>query len=197
MKEFDNLKELWQQQKESTLPDVTVIIDKAKKAKKQMANKIIIQVMVLLLTTVAIGGIVCGIDFKMATTFTGVALMLFTILAYSALRLYQLNMLKKIDLTLSPKVVLSEMEHFYSFQQKVSTKYTLLYFVLLSIASGLYFIEVMQPMSVMFKTVGLTVFIAWMLIAYFIIGKKQMRKEYDKTESIINALKEIEKNYEQ
>lgn len=197
MKEFDNLKEIWNQQKESQVPDVSQIISKAKKEKQSMGNKIIIQVAILLLTIVAITWVVAVIDFKMATTYIGVGLMSLTILSYSAIRLYQAKQLKKIDLTQSPKKALQQLEQYYAFQQFVSTKCTLAYFILLNLGFVFYFIEVMQPMSTEMTVIFLTAYIAWMLFAYFILGKKQKQKEYDKTQNIINSIKKIETEYEQ
>jgi len=197
MKEFDNLQELWKQQKQNPLPDVSVIIAKAKKEKQSMTNKIVIQVATLLLAVVAIIMVVAAIDFKMATTYIGVGLMFLTILVFSGIRLYQVYKLKNIDLTQNPKKVLAELETFYAFQQFVNTKCTLAYFILLNIAFGFYFIEVMQPMSAMLKTIVLVVYIAWMFIAYFFLGKKQKEKEYAKTKAIIDSIRKIEKEYEE
>jgi len=197
MKEFDNLKEIWNQQKESAVPDVSQIISKAKKEKQSMGNKIILQVAILLVTIVALIWVTSSIDFKMITTFIGIGLMLFTIFAFSLIRLYQLFKLKSIDLTQSPKKVLLQLEQFYAFLKLVSTKGMLAYFILLNLAFVFYFIEVMAPMSTLMKVIVLTIYTAWMLIAYFILGKKQRQKEYDKIEAIINSIKKVENEYEQ
>lgn len=195
MKEFDNLKELWKQQKQNPLPDVTIIIAKAKKEKQSMANKIIIQVATLLLAVVAIIMVVSAVDFKMTTTYIGVGLMFLTIIVFSAIRLYQVHKLKNIDVTQNPKEVLAELETFYAFQQFVNTKCTLAYFILLNIAFAFYFIEVMQPLSTMIKAIVLVVYIAWMIVAYFFLGKKQKEKEYERTQRIIDSIKEMERHY--
>ncbi|MGH2667269.1 hypothetical protein [Flavobacterium sp.] len=197
MKEFDNLKEIWNQQKESQVPDVSQIISKARKEKQSMGNKILIQVAVLLLTIIGISLVVTAIDFKMLTTYIGIGLMFATILIFSAIRLYQAYKLKNIDLTQSPQKALQQLEQFYAFQKFVSTKCMLAYFILLNLGLACYFIEVMQPMSVEMKTIFLIAYIAWMLIAYFILGKKQKQKEYDKIQNIINGIRKIETEYEQ
>lgn len=196
MKEFDNLKEIWSQQKETVVPDVSQIISKAKKEKQSMGNKIIIEAAILLLTIVFITWVVASIDFKMMTTFIGVGLMLVTIFAFSVIRLYQVYKLNKIDLTAAPKKVLLQLEQFYAFQQFVSTKCMIAYFILLNLAFVFYFIEVMAPMSILMKIIVLTVFVSWMLIAYFILGKKQKEKEFNKTQRIIDSIKKVETEYE-
>lgn len=197
MKEFDNLKEIWNQQKESSVPDVSQIISKAKKEKQKMGNKIIIQVAVLLLTVVAISYVGAIIDFKMISSYIGLGIMLATIILFSCIRLYQVFKLKKIDLTESPKKVLLQLEKFYAFQQFVSTKCAIAYFVMLNLAFVFYFIEVLKPMSTLMKTIVLIVFTGWMLFAYFILGKKEKQKEFEKTQNIINSIKKVETEYEQ
>ena len=162
-----------------------------------MGNKILIQVAILMLSVIAIAWVVALIDFKMATTYIGVGLMFLTIFSYSAVRLYQAKQLKAIDLTQSPQKVLQQLEQYYEFQQFVGTKCTLAYFILLNLGFVFYFIEVMEPMPVKMTVIFLTAYITWMLIAYFILGKKQKQKEYDKTQSIIDSIKKIETQYEQ
>lgn len=196
MKEFDNLQEIWKQQKQSNLPDVSLIMEKAKKEKQAFINKMLFQIATLIASMVGVALVVATVDFKMTTTFIGIALMFICVFGFSAIRMYQAITLKKIDLTLAPAKNLSELEKFYSFQQFVGTKVTMTYFILLNIAFGFYFIEVMQPMSTTMKTIVLTVYVAWMLFAYFYLGKRQKAKEYARTQGIIEALKEMEQNYE-
>lgn len=195
MKEFDNLQEIWKQQKQSTLPDVSVIIAKAKKEKQIFANKMLFQILTLITSMVGVALVVATVDFKMTTTYIGVGLMFLCVFGFAAIRLYQMMTLKKIDLTQSPSKTLAELEKFYIFQQFVGTKITLAYFVILNIAFGFYFIEVMQPMPLLMKTIVLTVYVAWMLFAYFYLGKKQKAKEFERTQRMIDAIKEMEENY--
>jgi hypothetical protein len=196
MKAFDNLKEIWQQQSTGALPDVTVIINKAKKEQQSMTRKIGIQVIILMLTVIFLAWLVSSFPFKMTTTFMGIGLMFASIFGYSALRLLMVRKLQKTDLTASPQIALQQIREFYNFQQKVNTMYTLIYYIVMNIAFGLYAIEVADPLSIASKIIFLTLYVVWMLIAYFIIGKRQIRKEHAKTESIITALKEIEANYD-
>ena len=196
MKEFDSLQEIWKQQKQSTLPDVSEIIAKAKKEKQTISNKILFQVIVLVLSMVGVAWVVLTIDFKMITTYIGISLMFLCVGGYSTIRIYQMTRLNKIDLTQSPTKTLIELEQFYAFQQFVGTKVTLAYFVILNIAMGLYFIEVMAPMSTISKTIFFTIYIFWMLFAYFYIGKRQKAREYERTQRIIDSIKEMEQYYQ-
>ncbi|MCL9806190.1 hypothetical protein NAT51_11700 [Flavobacterium amniphilum] len=196
MKDFDNLKDLWKTQADVKLPDVSEILKKVKREKLTYTNKILFQVAILIATIFALIWIGSLIDFKMMTTYIGLGIMLLCVAGFSAIRLYQMITLKKIDLTEKPSVTLNKLENYYNFQQLVGAKITPAYFILLNMAFVFYFIEVMQPMSTSLKTICLTVYIAWMSFAYFYLGKKQKKKENDRINSIIDSIKEMESNYE-
>lgn len=196
MKDFNDIQNLWKQQESQSLPDVERILSRAQKEKKHFSNKIILQTSILLFTLPAIFLVGSAIDFKKTTSYIGLGLMFLCIFAFSAIRLYQVIELKKIDFTANPKLVLQQLENIYSFQQLVSTKVTTAYFVLMNIAFGFYFIEVMAPMSSLLKTIVLIAYTAWMLFAFFYLGKKQKTREFQRIQNLIDKVKEMEQNYE-
>ncbi len=196
MKDFDNIMDVWKQQKEVKIPDAVVIIEKAKKEQNTFTSKIILQVTILLFTIVAIVWVGAAINFKMITSYIGLGLMCLCVFGFSVIRLYQLLQIKKIDFTQKPSSTLIELEKTYTFQQFVSNKVSLMYFILLNLAFVFYFIEVMQPMSFQLKSIVLTAYISWMLFAYFYLGKKQKKKENERIQKMIDSIKEMEANYE-
>lgn len=196
MKDFNDLQNLWNQQISAPLPDVNAILADAKKVQKALNKKITTQIIILVAVVVFILILMNVIPFKEATTFIGIGLMATTILLSSAIRLYQVIQLKKIDLTQNPRKLLGNLEQYYKFQNTVNTKYTLAYFILMNIAFALYFIEVLQPVAVLYKIIILAVYLAWTLFAFLYLGKKHKYKEQAKTQSIIDSIKAIEEHYE-
>ena len=196
MKDFNDIQNLWKQQETKPLPDVTQIIANAKKDKQHFTNKIILQTIILALTLPCLLWIGSIIDFKKTSSYIGLTLMFCCVFVFSAIRLYQIIRLKKMDVTEEPQVNLQKLEQYYSFQKLVSTKITAAYFIVMNIAFGLYFIEVMAPMSTLLKTIVLIVYVAWMLFAFFYLGKKQKAKEYARIQRLIDTIKEMESNYE-
>ncbi|MBP8066039.1 MAG: hypothetical protein KAY31_01040 [Flavobacterium sp.] len=196
MKDFNDIQNLWKQQETKPLPDVTQIIANAKKDKQLFTNKIILQTIILALTLPCLLWIGSIIDFKKTSSYIGLTLMFCCVFVFSAIRLYQIIRLKKMDVTEEPQVNLQKLEEYYSFQKVVSTKITAAYFIVMNIAFGLYFIEVMAPMSTLLKTIVLIVYVAWMLFAFFYLGKKQKAKEYARIQRLIDTIKEMESNYE-
>lgn len=196
MKDFNDLQNLWNQQISAPLPDVNAILADAKKVQKALNKKITTQIIILVAVVVFILILLNVIPFKEATTFVGIGLMATTILLFSAIRFYQVIQLKKIDLTQNPRKLLGNLEQYYKFQNTVNTKYTLAYFILMNVAFALYFIEVLQPVAVLYKIIILAVYLAWMLFAFLYLGKKHKHKEQAKTQSIIDSIKAIEEHYE-
>lgn len=196
MKDFNDLQNLWNQQISAPLPDVNAILADAKKVQNALNKKITTQIIILVAVVVFILILMNVIPFKEATTFVGIGLMATTILLFSAIRFYQVIQLKKIDLTQNPRKLLGNLEQYYKFQNTVNTKYTLAYFILMNIAFALYFIEVLQPVAVLYKIIILAVYLAWMLFAFLYLGKKHKHKEQAKTQSIIDSIKAIEEHFE-
>lgn len=196
MKDFNDLQNLWNQQISAPLPDVNAILADAKKVQKGLNKKITTQIIILVAVVVFILILMNVIPFKEATTFVGIGLMATTILLFSAIRFYQVIQLKKIDLTQNPRKLLGNLEQYYKFQNTVNTKYTLAYFILMNVAFALYFIEVLQPVAILYKIIILAVYLAWMLFAFLYLGKKHKHKEQAKTQSIIDSIKAIEEHYE-
>ena len=196
MKDFNEIQNLWNEQKSVQLPDVNSILASAKKVQRDLNSKIVIQISILVAVVLFILILMQVIPFKAATTFIGIGLMATTILLFSVVRLYQVIQMKKIDLTKNPKLLLVDLEQYYQFQNTVNTKYTQLYFILMNIAFALYFIEVLQPVPLLYQVIIIVVYLAWMFFAFLYLGKKHKQKQQAKTQSIIDAIKNIEMNYD-
>lgn len=196
MKDFNALQNLWNEQKTSAIPDVNAILAKAQKVQRSLNYKIKIQIAILTAVVIFILILVNIIPFKKVTTFIGIGLMAFTILLFSAIRLLQVVRLHKINLTQNPRQLLLELEVYYVFQNTINTRYTMIYFTLMNIAFALYFIEILTPVTIFYKIIIITVYLAWMFFSYLYLGKKQKTKEQAKTQSIIDSIKAIEQQYE-
>jgi len=195
MKDFNDLQNLWQEQKPSQLPDVNSILADAKKVQHALNRKISMQIMILIAVVAFILVLMNAIPFQQVTTFIGIGIMTTTIVAFSAIRLYQVIDLKKMDLSKNPQQLLLDLEAYYQFQKRVNTRYTQIYFLLMNGAFALYFIEVLQPIPILYRIITVAVYIAWMLFALLYLGKKHKLKEQAKIQSIIDAIKSVARHY--
>lgn len=196
MKDFNDLQNLWKEQKTTALPDVKAILADAKKVQRQLNNKIISQIVILIAVVIFIVVLVNIVPFKEVTTFVGIGIMGVSILLFSAARLYQVLQLKKLDLTQNPRQLLLDLETYLQFQKKVNTQYTFAYFVAMNLAFALYFIEVLKPLSWLFILIIIAVYLAWMFFVLLYLRKKHQLKEQAKIQSIIDAVTMAEKHYD-
>lgn len=103
-----------------------------------------------------------------------------------------MNQIRKINFTATPKLILEQLEKYFVFQQLLSTKIMLVYFLLLNLGLGLYFIEVMTPMLLFAIVISFSVYVGGLLFAYFVMGKKQKRKENAGIQALIENAKALD-----
>ena len=65
-----------------------------------------------------------------------------------------------------------------------------LYFTVLTVTMGLYFVELIQNWPIGYILLLLIGFIAWMIYSYFVWGKRIMQKEENRLTDIIDTLKQ-------
>ncbi|WP_396178466.1 hypothetical protein [Flavobacterium sp.] len=195
MKDFNDLQNLWKEQKPTQLPDVNAVLADAKKTQRALNTKISTQIIILLAVVVFILILANILPFQQTTTFIGIGLMTVSIIGFSAARLYQVMQLKKLDLTQNPHQLLLKLETYYQFQKVVTTQFTQIYFLLMNIAFALYFIEVLYPLPLLYLVITIAGYLTWMLFAFFYLGKKHKLKEEAKIQKIIEAIKYTEQNY--
>jgi hypothetical protein len=101
---------------------------------------------------------------------------------------------KKVDDTANPAQHLNQWETYFVFRKKQAAINLPGYFIALNLTMGLYFIEVLSGRPVSNVIILLAVYAAWMVFGYFYIGKKNLKKEDKRLQSIIDELKSIVKD---
>jgi|GEM_PF-221624 len=196
MKDFDSIKDLWQQQTpaDKTLSEAAAISKLPAAAKTKLLRHLAIGAVTLTATAVFISwvGFFSGIHFTSSLTYIALLLVIAVILAQVAIIRYTYQKLKKIDDTLAPAAHLQQWEAYYLFREKQVQWNIPLYFIFLNLAMGLYFIEIFSGRKIFWVIVFIAVYIAWMLFACFVLGKRARAKEVKKLKSIIDNLKLLE-----
>jgi predicted membrane protein len=105
----------------------------------------------------------------------------------------QAQFLRKADFSQSPTILLQQFEAFHKKQQWINTKGVIWYTIILNIAFAFYFYEtvILAPFTNFWKLFILFVYIVWMLIATFWLGKKSVKKEHEKVNAIIEKIKQL------
>ena len=194
MDNFEHLKQVWQQQ---AVPTGSFNITELKKHNADNQRKLertqLISAIALLLTPAAIiwMGFFSSIRFQSSLTYVAVVLIALISVVQGIINLSLYARLRRIDITVPVSRHLEQWQRYYTFQKQLVRINLPLYYLLLNGAFGLYFIEILGIMPTTGRLVALSIYVAWMLYAYFVLGKRTLRKEQERLETIIHNFQTI------
>ncbi|MBS1748036.1 MAG: hypothetical protein JST21_17870 [Bacteroidetes bacterium] len=197
MQSFENIHDLWQTNKEESLPDVNEMIMQIKKMRKKMIGRYFIGAVILVLTFLFIGFIGWFYHFERWTTRTGILITMLTIVMGVVFntRLVQL-LLQQDDLTLDNRKYLEQLLHFRNVQGKIRNQGIALYFILLALGLGLYMIEFAER-NLYFGIGAYIITFGWIVFAWVYFHKKKAHKQEkeinEQIENLESLIKTIEK----
>ena len=195
MDSFDKLKQVWQQQAiPANIPDINELKKSNADNQRKLERVQLLGAISLLLTSVAIIwiGFFSSIHFRSSLTYAAVALIALISATQGIVGLTIYARLRRINISVSVAQNLAQWQRYYTFRKQLIRVNFPLYYVLLNGAFGLYFIEILGMMPLIQRLVCLILYCAWMLYAYFILGKRTLKKEDDRLQAIISNLKTFE-----
>lgn len=201
MKNFDDIKDLWQQQPPSGNKDTEPIAIhkmpagiKAKLLRQQATAITVLTIIAAILVWV---GFFSGGFFKRTITYVGLLMSFLVIMMQWGILLYTYLKIKKIDDTLAPAAHLQQWQAYYLFRKKQVQWNMPLYFVLLNLAMVLYLAETVIDHFSGWVAILLVVYIALMLYTYLVLEKMSMAREEKRIQRIITYLKELSQQLEE
>ncbi len=195
MQDFDSLKDMWQkpsaEQKATAIQpfNKTSKTLKMKLQKQQMHGALVLILTAILIALMAVFG---DFNFTHWYTYGGMALICLVCLAQAGLMFSLYKKISNINETAAPAAHLQQWEAYYDLRKKQNKWNMPLYYILLNIAMGMYLVEIFTGRPVINVSIFIAVYVAWMLFAYFYLGKRTMRKEDARLSGIVNDLKGIE-----
>ena len=195
MKDFDAIKEMWQQQPVADVHkmDLVAVSRHAAGTKKKLKTQQLRGVVMLCCTAVYITwiGFFSSIHFQLTVTYLAVMLMLAVILLQAAVSLYIHHKLNNINETMAPAAHLKQWQNYYLFRKKQVRLNHPLYFIFLNLAFGLYFIEILGGRPFWMSLMVLVIYLAWMIFSYFVLGRRALAREEKKLKAIIDDLTQV------
>lgn len=196
MKDFDAIKDLWQQSKpaEQKTVDLAAITRQSKDTRTKLFRQLLFGGIILFFTAVFITWMMYFSPIKLTWFVTHIAIWIIntTVLLQSALTLFTAYKVSLVDDTLPPSQHLQQWEEYYAFRKKQIQWNKPLYFFFLNLGMGLYFLEVVHGRPIGYIILLIVVYCGWMLYAYFILGKRILEKEEKRLKGIMDELKLIE-----
>ena len=193
MDNFDSFKNLWQQPIAASAPIDSQWLKRTTATHQRKLERIqLIGAGTLFLTAVLLLLIGFGIDLQFRSILTYVAIVLLAAICVGQgiINLNVYSRLRHIDVTAAVTNHLQQWEDYYAFRKRLIRINGPVYYLLLNGAFGLYFIEILGMMPITARIIALSVYVAWMLFAYFVLGKRTLLKEEQRLTEIIDSLRQ-------
>jgi hypothetical protein len=196
MQDFDSLKNMWQQPANAGQADKEIIksvtntnTTKMKLQKPQLHGAIALTITAIFIACLAIFG---NLNFIHWYTYGGMLLICVICLVQAGIMYTTYKKIKSIDDTVEPARHLQQWEAYYDLRKKQNCRNMPIYYVVLNVAMAIYMVELFTGRPLINVLIFIGVYAAWMLFAYFYLGRKNIRKENNRLQTIINDLKSIE-----
>ena len=196
MQDFDSLKNMWQQPVKSgdVSQDIINSITNTKTTKMKLQKPQLHGAIALTLTAIFIAclAIFGGLNFKHWYTYGGMVLICIVCLVQASFMYATYKKIKSIDDTVEPAAHLHQWEAYYDLRKRQNRWNMPVYYVLLNVAMAMYMIEIFTGRPIVNVLIFIAIYMAWMLFAYFYLGRRNLRREDNRLQTIINDLKGIE-----
>ena len=196
MQDFDSLKNMWQQPVKSgdVSQDIINSITNTKTTKMKLQKPQLHGAITLTLTAIFIAclAIFGGLNFKHWYTYGGMVLICIVCLVQASFMYATYKKIKSIDDTVEPAAHLHQWEAYYDLRKRQNRWNMPVYYVLLNVAMAIYMIEIFRGRPIVNVLIFIAIYMAWMLFAYFYLGRRNLRREDNRLQTIINDLKGIE-----
>lgn len=196
MQDFDSLKNMWQQPAKTGEADKEIIntitnttTTKMKLQKPQLHGAIALTLTAIFIACLAIFG---NLNFKHWYTYGGMVLICIICVVQAGFMYATYKKIKGIDDMVEPGTHLQQWEAYYDLRKKQNRWNMPVYYVLLNVAMAIYMVEIFTGRPVVNVLLFIGVYVAWMLFAYFYLGRKNIKREDNRLQTIINELKLIE-----
>ncbi|WP_433813950.1 hypothetical protein [Flavobacterium johnsoniae] len=185
-----DFKDLWKKQAISQ-PDMTDLLARVNKFKKTGLRCLWITNILLLATSVFIAFVWFYYQPQFISTKIGIVLVILAMLIYLMTYNKLLGNYKNIEANQTNHDYLQKLIEIKKKQQFLQTKMMSFYFIALTIGICLYMYEYASRMTALGAglTYGITLF--WMLFNWFYLRPKQIKKQQEKINSLIDKFEEI------
>lgn len=190
-----DFKDLWKKQSVNQ-PDITDLLSRVAKFKKASLRSLWISNILLFATSVFILFIWMYYQPQFISTKIGIVVTILAMVIYMFSHNKLLVKYKEIDSTQTNQEYLQKLILIKRKQQFLQTKMMTFYFVFLTIGICLYMYEYASRMSVLGASLTYGITLLWMLFNWFFLRPKQIKKQQEKINSLIEKFEEVNNQLE-
>ena len=196
MKDFEALKDIWQNQVAQPKVSHEDVLIKVRKTKNGFANKLFIELIGMGLALAMLSYVWISSPFRMWTTHLAMLIFICSSLYYLFIQIRDYNRIKDESLLLGkPEEYIDYLKRYKHDRYILNTRKYKIYTWFLTFGFFFYFIEIAFLASVWITVIGIFFTAAWILFCYFVLMGRYVRKEEAKLEDMIANLERLEKQF--
>lgn len=196
MKDFDHLLMVWQGQPKLEPAAVDEVVKQVKKGVGNLTRNLLWSIIGMLLSLSGILTVMLFFIFQSWITYTGIAVILSTMIIYVIMMIRDYRLIHKQDLTTNPSAYLEGLKEYQKSRATIYGWMYYLYVLLLSIGLTLYFFEVLQSASTMFKCLAYGLTASWLLFCTFYLKGRIFASEQEKLNLMIDRLVRLQGQFD-
>ena len=185
-----DFKDLWKKQSVNQ-PDIKDLLTRISKFKKAALRSLWITNIMLFATSAFIVFIWMYYQPQFISTKIGIVLTILAMAVYVFVYNKLMTDYKNIDSTQTNQEYLQKLISIKKKQQFLQTKMMTFYFALLTIGICLYMYEYTSRMSILGASLAYGITLLWMLFNWFYLRPKQIKKQQEKINTLIEKFEEI------
>lgn len=196
MKDFDHIMSVWQDQPKKDQLSVDDVLKQVKKGVNGLSRKLFWNITIMSITLSGILAVMLFFVFNAWQTYLGIVIILATVLLSLLVMLRDYRIISKHDITINPAAYLQDLKEYQRNRSKLYGRLYYIYVLMMSTGLFLYFMEVLQSSSAMFKIVSYAVYVAFILFSTFYIRKQFVKNEQEKLNLIIDRLTRLQNQFD-
>ncbi|MFD2872119.1 hypothetical protein ACFS5N_06555 [Mucilaginibacter ximonensis] len=196
MKDFDHIMSVWQDQPKKDQLSVDDVLKQVKKGVNSLSRKLFWNITIMGITLSGILAVMLFFVFNAWQTYLGIVIILATVLLSLLVMLRDYRIISKHDITINPAAYLQDLKEYQRNRSKLYGRLYYIYVLMMSTGLFLYFMEVLQSSSTMFKVVSYTVYVAFILFSTFYIRRQFVKNEQEKLNLIIDRLTRLQNQFD-
>lgn len=196
MEEFNKIEDLWKHT-ENKVPTKHRNLKAIKTNRMNLRNTNLFGALSLISTGIIMQLLKTQLDANIKAMPFHISLFLVSLICFlqAGIMLFLAKKINDIDETQKPIFHLQQWQNFRSSQMKLRKWNMPVYFILLSSALGIYMYELLKTEDLWKMILAFAVTYAWLLFAYFYLGKKRIKKDDEQLDVIISELKQLEQQF--
>jgi len=196
MKDFDHLMSVWQEQPKKDQLSVDDVLKQVKKGMSGLSRKLFWNITSMAISLAGIFVVMVFFVFNSWVTYLGIFIILSTMILYVIMMIRDYRIINKQDITINPASYLQDLKEYQKNRAKVYGGLYYLYVCLISGGLLLYFFEVLQSASTMFKILAYALTTAWLLFCTFYLKGRFVKSEQDKLNLMIDRLIRLQNQFD-